>query len=1174
MKGIFKKDIGRNINGVIKVGQLSEKDITEELSEYVITPELSGYFDAFYRRYVDAITTPTDKIGVWISGFFGSGKSHFLKILSYLLENRRASGKDALAYLEPKVTDPMLYAAMQRAGALSKDVILFNIDSKADAASKSRKEGIVEVFMKVFNDHRGYFGTAPEIADFERRLDKEGTYEAFKRAYQEAAGKPWREDRENWDLREDEVVAALQAGLGMSEQAATGAFDRISEGESYRISVEGFARIVKNYLDTKPKGHQVIFMVDEVGQYIGENADLMLNLQTVAEDLGTFCEGRAWVMVTSQEDIDSITQNRVKGNDFSKIQGRFKTRLSLSSANTDEVIKLRLLDKAEDADASLRALYATKEQVLRNQIRFSGGTADMPGFSSAAEFAKSYPFAPYQFKLLQKVFTQIRLHGASGKHLSQGERSMLDAFQLAAQRVKDDQLGALAPFYAFYPAIDGFLDASIKLVITQATDNSRLEPLDVQLLSVLFMIKYVKEMKGTAENLTTLMLSDIDEDRLALKERVTGALGRLERETLVQRNGDVYEFLTNEEQDVGREIKNFTINPGEVRSELQKILWDELFTTKKFRLDKRHDYGFNRLLDEQPYGSQTDDLTLHILTLEGDTYGEYLDDASALLRSGNGATVLVRLPDDRAPFDDLVQYVKTDRYVKQKYGEGLSSSVRAILQTRADENRERRARIAKSIGQLAQDAAVFVKGTKLPKTGASAQDTLTAGLKELVENTYTKLGYVQRFYESEDDVAATLQGGGDAVQPDMDGETPNRLAQSEMQHWLAERGSRHETMTLRSLEEHFGGKPYGWARRDIQGVLAELLVQGNVELRHAQAPVDLTEEGLANKLTRKAGLDSYTVRVPQTVNPEDLRVALDLAREYFPAPPTEPQALYAEYQRVLDQRAETVNEYLKLAEGGDYPFQDTLKEHKKLLRDLLDPSGAAAFFAALREREDAFDTFADESAPIESFFRGQRDAFDGARQRLRALEPELSYLKDEALRANVDEARAILRKDDPTDDIPNLTLLLTPTETRLNVLREAAKQEALDAWRAACRDVSAFAKEQGVPEGDLPALMQPLESLQGEITAAASIDAALARKIRVSEVQRGVRERIIERINAQVQESAEGSAAPVKPITTFRPAQYAEKRVLESEAEVESYVQRLKSALLDELGAGRRVSLE
>ena len=348
---------------------------------------------------------------------------------------------------------------MERAGQVPKDVILFNIDSKADSSSKADKEAIVAVFVKDFEEHLGYFGVSPGIAELERRLNTEGRYEAFQAAFEAVVGSPWLTSRDKWDFYEDEIVAALQQALSLSETSARTVFGRAEE--TYPRSPERFAETVKAYLDTKPKGHQVLFLVDEVGQYIGDNTNLMLNLQTVTEDLGTKCQGRAWVMVTSQEDIDSITQNRVKGNDFSKIQGRFQTRLSLSSANTDEVIRLRLLEKTADADAALRTLYAAKEQILKNQIRFTAGTADMPGFGSADDFVKSYPFVPYQFKLLQQVFTQIRLHGASGKHLSQGERSMLDAFQGAAQQLERAELGVLVPFHTFYGAVKGFLDAAV-----------------------------------------------------------------------------------------------------------------------------------------------------------------------------------------------------------------------------------------------------------------------------------------------------------------------------------------------------------------------------------------------------------------------------------------------------------------------------------------------------------------------------------------------------------------------------------------------------------------------------------------------------------------------------------------------------------------------------------------
>ena len=202
---LFDKDIRREINGVIKVAQQDEANLEQELSEYVVTRELDKHFHHFFERYTMALDQPTDKMGVWISGFFGSGKSHFLKILSYLLENRQVKGMNAVDYFdESRVNDPMLRGNINRSAKISADVILFNIDSKADSTSKNQKDAIVKVFQKVFDEHLGYFGSVPATAEFERTLDGRGQYAAFKQAFEAASGKAWVACRDAWPFCQDE----------------------------------------------------------------------------------------------------------------------------------------------------------------------------------------------------------------------------------------------------------------------------------------------------------------------------------------------------------------------------------------------------------------------------------------------------------------------------------------------------------------------------------------------------------------------------------------------------------------------------------------------------------------------------------------------------------------------------------------------------------------------------------------------------------------------------------------------------------------------------------------------------------------------------------------------------------------------------------------------------------
>lgn len=258
---------------------------------------------------------------------------------------------------------------------------------------------------------------------------------------------------------------------------------------------------MKEYLDSKGPQQRILFLVDEVGQFIGSDTRLMLTLQTITENLGTICKGRAWIVVTSQADIDAVQgeMSSSKANDFSKIAGRFKTRLSLSSSNTDEVIQKRLLRKTPEAEALLRSVFEQKGDILKNQITFDRSGPTLNNYEGPDSFIHNYPFAPYHFQLVQKVFEEIRKVGATGAHLAYGERSMLDAFQMAANAIATDEVGALVPFHRFYTSVEGFLDTAVKRTIDQAGQNQTLDSFDVQMLRTLFMIRYVDIIKGTLD---------------------------------------------------------------------------------------------------------------------------------------------------------------------------------------------------------------------------------------------------------------------------------------------------------------------------------------------------------------------------------------------------------------------------------------------------------------------------------------------------------------------------------------------------------------------------------------------------------------------------------------------------------------------------------------------------
>ena len=319
IRELFTKPLDRNINGVVKAEQLDEQSIWSELDEYVVTRELNRHFRHFFETYLPAITAPDDpsfagRIGIWVSGYFGSGKSHFIKILSYLLGNCQASSNGqtcaAIDFFRNKLDDSLLFSDIHAAVNRSTEVILFNIDSRADTEDK--EDAILKVFLRVFNERLGYSADHPHIAHLERELDTRGQYQAFQEKFAELKGASWQDERDAYGFCRDEMAQAWAYATGQSEASSLQSMENLES--MFTLDIANFCKWVREYLD-RCGDKRIVFLVDEVGQFIGNNTQMMLKLQTITENLGTSCGGRAWVIVTSQEDIDAVLGDLSAGRD-------------------------------------------------------------------------------------------------------------------------------------------------------------------------------------------------------------------------------------------------------------------------------------------------------------------------------------------------------------------------------------------------------------------------------------------------------------------------------------------------------------------------------------------------------------------------------------------------------------------------------------------------------------------------------------------------------------------------------------------------------------------------------------------------------------------------------------------------------------------------------------------
>jgi flavodoxin len=1040
IRKMFNKQIDRDIKGVIKVGQDDETVMKPELEEYVVTNELRGHFDDFFTAYKKGIVGHTDKMGVWISGFFGSGKSHFLKMLSYLLENRTVDHQKAIAYFADKMEDPMVLAEMKQASDISTDVILFNIDSKSDSDSKLDKEAIVTVFMKVFNEKQGFCGSIPWLADLERQMVKDGTYEAFKAEFQVIADKEWTEAREDLFYEEEAILEALAKTTKMSLESARNWYNKADE--IYSLSIEKFAHRVREYIQGKGKNHHVVFLVDEIGQYIGDNSQLMLNLQTVTEDLGTLCGGKVWVIVTSQQDLDAVIKtkgkldNNSKEIDFSKIQGRFNTRITLSSANVDEVIKKRILDKNPTAKASLKLLYQQKNSILKNLITFSADTAEMKNYAHEEDFVNVYPFIPYQFNLLQSVFTGIRIHGASGRSLSEGERSLLSAFQESAIRYADAEMGTLVPFTAFYETIESFLDSNIRTVIIHAQQNSRLIPEDIELLKLLFLIKYPKEMPSDIDNIATLLLAHVDDDKLDIKKRIEESLKRLIRETLIQKNGEEYVFLTHEEQDVNKEIKNMKVDSADVLQKVGDILFTEIYSDKKFKYSNKYDFAFNTLLDDRVRGTQNNEIGIRIITpyYEG---GMDISQQGFKLLSARENHVIVRLLGNTAFLDEVEEALKIQAYLRLKSGSTTSQAIEDIKTRKARETSTRFVRAETMLKEGLKTAEIYVASQLLDIKEKSPVERINDAFRILVDTLYYKINYVKAFIDTDKELydISTSQ----TVQLALMENDPNKLAMDEMDGYIERNTIRNIPVTVRSATTLFSKAPYGWREKDISAILLKLFKAQEIRLQYNSEYIAANDKESINYVTKRDYTEKVLIKKRDKIDAKLINNVKKLCKDLFnySALPGDEDSLMQRFKDLVRDEISDIRELVVYYGQANYPGKEVLTNGKQAFEQIISIKDIKMFFEKANALADDFLDYGEDAEEVKNFFKNQRGYYDKALKSIGIFDKNKTYVLDEQAVATIEKIRSITKNQKPYADIPKLPSLIDEFTQRFVELLEA-----------------------------------------------------------------------------------------------------------------------------------------
>ncbi|WP_299416771.1 BREX system P-loop protein BrxC [uncultured Sulfitobacter sp.] len=986
LKDIFEKPVDRAIDGVIKADD--EASLRIELDEYVITSEIGQKLGQFLEAYNNYETSN----GVWISGFFGSGKSHLLKMLALLLENRDVGGASAHEIFGAKLKDdPFLRGALDKAVSIPSKSILFNIDQKADVISKTDVDALLSVFQKVFDESCGFYGKQPHIAQFERDMHGRGQLEAFRTAFQEAAGKPWEHGREQALLEARNIATAFAAATGGDVADAKDILTQYRKDT--RVSIDDFASTVKDWIDEQPKGFRLNFFVDEVGQYIADNVKLMTNLQTVAETLNTRCKGQAWIIVTSQQDMEAIVGDTkvFQSQDFSKIMARFSIRMPLDSQNVAEVIQKRLLSKTPEAEVTLGSLHDREQNNLKTLFDFTDGSIKLKNYTDRENFIASYPFPPYQFTLFQMAIRSLSQHNAfEGKHSSVGERSMLGVFQEVSKKLMNEPVGGLGTFDLMFEGIRTALKSNVQQSIHLAERQIQdLDEFAVRVLKALFLVKYVKGFKPSVRNISVLLLSDLAADQTGQRRKIEEALSLLERNTLIQRNGEVYEFLTDEEKDVEAEIKSLDIDPSELSKELETLAFDTILKLRKLKhAATNSEYAFTRKLDDHSLGREHE-LAINIIS----PFSEDADSPEAVrMRTMSREELAVTLKADTNFVRDLILFKQTDKFIRQSRTGSPQPGRDRIIAEKGEQNGRRAKDLELRLRRLMGEARMFVRGNELEIGGEDAQDRITKAFQTLVDKVYTNLPMLRGVSYSEADINKSVQPESSLFGS---GGTGLGEAEQDVLSFINGQARNGVKVSVKYLVEKFTTKPYGWPTVAVLCLAGSLSAKGKVEAR-----VDSTStEGpdLAKALNNSHALANILLTPQQEFSAADIRRSKELYQELFsrPASGSDARSLGVEWLESVTELEAEVDDLTRQAR--DYPFLEALVPFRDQLRSMKAKVAPWFITDAPRHEDDWLNPKEDILDKMKSFMGGaQRGIYDEARNTITQQQANIEYVDPQA----------------------------------------------------------------------------------------------------------------------------------------------------------------------------------
>jgi hypothetical protein len=842
IRELFASDIDRHIEEVIKVDQTDEDILKGEIDEYQLTNSIEHSYIKVLDRYLETPNKPHEGIGIWVSGFFGSGKSSFAKILGLAIENREIGGEGAaLRFAKKSLKDEKLALLLRNvAERIPTDAVVFDVSTDKGVRGN---QTLTEIAYQKMLETLGY-SRVLDLAELEITLEEEGRLEEFTKKYAELnPGKEWERER-------NKVAFSMGAASRVIHELDPRTYpfaDSWSKGVKERVDVSAgrLAERAVELLNRRRGSRNLIFVIDEVGQFVARDVQKMLDLQGIVQSLGRIGRGRIWLVVTSQEKLNEL----VGGIDDSRIElarlmDRFPLQVHLEQSDISEVTSRRVLAKKAGAQTALRKLFDDHRGRLADHTRV---TADfrLPELTADA-FVDLYPLLPYQIDLIIQIVSGLRTRGGTSKHVGGANRTIIKLAQqlLVSEQsnLASEEVGTLARLDKIYDLVSSNIDSDLRAKI-ESIPKQVTHPMAQSVAKAICLLDFARSIPRTAENIAASLHPSVSSD--SVLPQVKEALAQLEASHLVRLGDGGYRIPTPSEDDWDRQRAGMKPKPADIRRaqvETLKGFWQPkpsflFLDTKKFEA--------SLVVNDKPEIPEGD-LQVHVrFAPVGKSYQEESDNARKRSRS-EAKTIFWVVPiDDQLDRESAELLMSRDILTRRQREDSANKEGLGALVT---EERARERRHAEEVRRLLKAAMlggnVYFNGNdRAPEPGSGDVGKVVSRLLgEALPTVFDRFEEAAARVTAKDRdallTADSLHGLTDVFSKlNLLKTEKNQIVLrtdsgplSEVLRRIEERSSYGDAATGKYLEQELAKEPFGWEFENIRLFVLALLRAGSIEV--------------------------------------------------------------------------------------------------------------------------------------------------------------------------------------------------------------------------------------------------------------------------------------------------------------------------------------------------------